>query len=267
MSTGDFNPYHQWLGLDPQLSQPNYYELLGIDEKEADAEKIAAAADIALSRVRSYRPGDRAPQWARLLDEIAAAKKCLHDAQQRTEYDRRLQERRVAGPPVSRRPAPRSKSAAPEVPVGEARPAAPGTVPMSAPGTVPMPPRGPLPMSLPAAPGPYSAAAANAPAIGSGYGGERCPGLSLPYRQPCWAYPAPNLTKCPRRPMVRRTPTGPPPSPDSRRRPLPARCRRVMPLRCRRVLRRSRLRDLPTPMRHRYPNRRLTLREPCCPPA
>ena len=111
--------------------------------------------------------GRSAAQWARLLDEIAAAKKCLHDPRQRAEYDQRLQEDRGAG----RRSRPPSRTAVegrrlPEPAAPEAKPAGPGTVPMSAPqavpmsapGAVPMPAHGGVPMSLPptATPGPMA---------------------------------------------------------------------------------------------------------------
>ncbi|HEY2413931.1 MAG TPA: hypothetical protein VGI40_16890 [Pirellulaceae bacterium] len=84
MSDG-FNPYREWLGLD--VSSPNYYELLGLPLQESDAAKIAAAADRAITRVRSFRPGPQAREWARLLDEIRAAKECLLDANCRARYE------------------------------------------------------------------------------------------------------------------------------------------------------------------------------------
>ena len=86
----DFNPYHEWLGLDPTLSSPNYFQLLGLDDSEEDAGRIVAAADRALSRVRSCRPGPRARRWTGLLDEVAAAKRCLADPAQRAAYRRQI---------------------------------------------------------------------------------------------------------------------------------------------------------------------------------
>lgn len=88
----NLNPYHQWLGLDVQLAQPNYYELLGLDPGEQDSKKIAEAADHATSKVRSCRPGPHAAQWASLLDELKSAKNCLSDAGQRAQYDAQLGE-------------------------------------------------------------------------------------------------------------------------------------------------------------------------------
>jgi hypothetical protein len=189
MSTGEFNPYHQWLGLDVKSTQPNYYELIGIDSHETDAEKITAAAAIASSRVRSFRPGERAPMWARLLDEIVAAQRCLVDPQQRAEYDRSLQDRRGAGGPVSRRPAPRTKHPAPESPPTESGPTRPGVVPMSGPAT---PAAGNV---FPTAPAPASASRPQAaqpatvpPGMGQPGMGYPAPGTpyptALPYAAP-----------------------------------------------------------------------------------
>jgi hypothetical protein len=93
-----FNPYHEWLQIDEQNLQPTYYELLGIKPSEADQGAIAAAAERAACRVRSHRPGANAAAWAELLDEIAAAKKCLLDPNNRQQYDRQIKSL-VAEPP------------------------------------------------------------------------------------------------------------------------------------------------------------------------
>lgn len=113
MTADDFNPYHQWLGLDAQLRQPNYYQLLGVHQGEIDAQKVSAAADWALARVQGLQPGAYAAQWARLQYEIAAAKQCLTDPAKRAEYDRQLTSSQAAAPTGYRRPAPRDKTSFP----------------------------------------------------------------------------------------------------------------------------------------------------------
>jgi hypothetical protein len=85
-----FNPYREWLGLDAHIEAPNYYELLGLPQFEADAARLLTAADRALVRVRGFRPGAQAAAWARLLDELAAAKRCLCDPQLKQAYDETL---------------------------------------------------------------------------------------------------------------------------------------------------------------------------------
>ena len=75
----EFNPYREWLGLECGPLPPNYYQLLGIEPDEPDVRVIHAAADRAMAHVRSHRPGAQTRAWARLLDEIAAAKNCLDE--------------------------------------------------------------------------------------------------------------------------------------------------------------------------------------------
>lgn len=84
------HPYHVWLGLAPTLDRPSYYDLLGLPPRESDTARIKAAADRALSRVRAQRPGRRASEWAQLLDELQAAKRCLADPQRKAAYDATL---------------------------------------------------------------------------------------------------------------------------------------------------------------------------------
>jgi hypothetical protein len=83
---GEFNPYREWLGLTGR-GRPNRYQLIGLASIEADARQIAAAAERATTRVRSFRPGANARVWAELLDEIRAAKECLCDPAKKAEYD------------------------------------------------------------------------------------------------------------------------------------------------------------------------------------
>ena len=92
-----FNPYHEWLGLSADVASPNYYQLLGLAEREPDLEKIAVAGDRALARVRSFRPGSHAKAWSELLDEIYAAKTCLLEPEVKAEYDERLARLSLAG--------------------------------------------------------------------------------------------------------------------------------------------------------------------------
>lgn len=85
-----FNPYHAWLGLDDELAQPNFYEILRLAPTESDETRINAAVDKAMARVRSHRPGENAAAWSKLLDELQSARNCLNDAEKRREYDERL---------------------------------------------------------------------------------------------------------------------------------------------------------------------------------
>ncbi len=84
-----FNPYREWLGWQ-QSRGPDYYELLAIDRAETDVARIALAAEQAMSKVRSFRPGPHAQVWSRLLDEIRAARDCLSNSEPRADYDAAL---------------------------------------------------------------------------------------------------------------------------------------------------------------------------------
>lgn len=85
-----FNPYVEWLGLDPSITRPNHYQLFCLEECESDQEKISQAADRAMSKVRGFRPGEHAQAWAMLLDELKQAKSCLTESVLKDLYDQQL---------------------------------------------------------------------------------------------------------------------------------------------------------------------------------
>jgi hypothetical protein len=97
-----FNPYSQWLGIETS-GPPNHYELLRIAHFEADPKVIASAAATQMAKIRGIRPGPRAADWQRVLDELAAAKGCLTDENAKARYDEQLRER-------GKRPAPAERS-------------------------------------------------------------------------------------------------------------------------------------------------------------
>jgi hypothetical protein len=84
-----FNAYREWLGLEAGEAA-DYYELLGLARFAEDEKQVAAAAERARTKVRSFRPGPNARAWSQLLDEIQAARECLTDASKKAEYDERL---------------------------------------------------------------------------------------------------------------------------------------------------------------------------------
>src|SRR5687768_5549825 len=96
-----FNPYVEWLGLSAQLREPNHYQLLNLGEFEADVARITFAADKAMSRVRSFRPGPNAKAWSKLLDELLLAKAHLTDPERKIEYDAELRELGSSSPRAS----------------------------------------------------------------------------------------------------------------------------------------------------------------------
>jgi hypothetical protein len=92
-----FNPYQEWLGIDPSKHSPTYFELFGLAEDVSDLSTINSAADAALSRVRACRPGDKARQWASLLDELDRAKLTLLDGGKRAAYLQQVQSGQLPG--------------------------------------------------------------------------------------------------------------------------------------------------------------------------
>ncbi|HEV3341304.1 MAG TPA: family 16 glycoside hydrolase, partial [Pirellulales bacterium] len=80
-------PYHKWLGIPRAEQPPHYYRLLGVALFEADADVIDSAADQRMAHVRSFQTGRHSADSQRILNELAAARRCLLDARQRATYD------------------------------------------------------------------------------------------------------------------------------------------------------------------------------------
>jgi len=85
-----FDPYLQWLGIRDPHRPPNHYRLLGVELFESDPEVVANAADRQMSHVRTFQAGPNARLSQRLLNELAAAKVCLLNAEKKAIYDARL---------------------------------------------------------------------------------------------------------------------------------------------------------------------------------
>ncbi|MBC8872542.1 MAG: AAA family ATPase [Planctomycetes bacterium] len=95
---GGFNPYHEWLGLSAEIRRPNYYELLGLRSLENDQEIIKQAADQRAGWLEELLPGEHGLMARRILDEIAAARSCLLNAQAKADYDQQLEQRSPTQP-------------------------------------------------------------------------------------------------------------------------------------------------------------------------
>jgi hypothetical protein len=88
----DFDPYLKWLGIRDPNRPPNHYRLLGLDLFESDDDVISSAADRQMAHVRRHQVGKHAELSQKLLNEIAAARLCLLDHDQRSIYDRSLRQ-------------------------------------------------------------------------------------------------------------------------------------------------------------------------------
>jgi hypothetical protein len=115
-----FDPYRKWLGIPPEDQPPHHYRLLGIEPFESDPEVIVNAADGRMAQIKNFQIGKYAELSQQILNEIAAAKICLLNAEKKKHYDRklrpRLEEERKglpnAAPPAVRRPRPPASTTA-----------------------------------------------------------------------------------------------------------------------------------------------------------
>jgi hypothetical protein len=85
-----FDPYYKWLGIPPKDQPPHHYRLLAIELFESDREVIDAAANRLMAYLKVLATGDDVAHSQRLLNEVAAARRCLLDPQEKAVYDARL---------------------------------------------------------------------------------------------------------------------------------------------------------------------------------
>ena len=88
--SGNFDPYYKWLGIPPKDQPPTHYRLLGIERFESDREVIDAAANRLMAYLKTLSTGEDATHAQRLLNEAAAARRCLLDPRLKAEYDAHL---------------------------------------------------------------------------------------------------------------------------------------------------------------------------------
>ena len=91
-----FDPYYRWLGIPPKEQPPNHYRLLGIELFESDPQLIDSFSLRHTDFLREITDGPHVPDAQRLLNELAAARRCLLDPQRKAAYDAELRERLAA---------------------------------------------------------------------------------------------------------------------------------------------------------------------------
>jgi ankyrin repeat protein len=96
--TDKFDPYHKWLGIPPREQPPNHYRLLGLQPFESDAEVIEAAASRLIAYCESQATGAHASEARRLVVQLASARLCLLEPEQRAAYDAKLRGKAAAKP-------------------------------------------------------------------------------------------------------------------------------------------------------------------------
>jgi len=91
-----FDPYRKWLGIRALERPLNHYQLLGLELFENDAETISHAVDQRIAYIRTLALGDYADLTQRVLNELATAKVCLLNPDNKTAYDSLLRARQAA---------------------------------------------------------------------------------------------------------------------------------------------------------------------------
>ncbi len=87
-----FDPYYEWLGIPASEQPPHHYRLLGIGLFEESEAVIANAADRQMGHLRGFAAGKHSKLSQKLLNEVAAARVCLLNAEKKAAYDARLRE-------------------------------------------------------------------------------------------------------------------------------------------------------------------------------
>jgi hypothetical protein len=90
MSTPPFDPYREWLGIEPHEQPADFYRLLGVARFETDLSRLAAALDQRMALVRSFQTGPRGIYTQRLLNELSAARIALLSPPSKAAYDAAL---------------------------------------------------------------------------------------------------------------------------------------------------------------------------------
>jgi hypothetical protein len=85
-----FDPYKKWLGISPRDQPPHYYRLLGLELFESDPDVISTAADSRMALIKTFQSGQYSAVSQRLLNEIAAARIGLLNAEKKAQYDEAL---------------------------------------------------------------------------------------------------------------------------------------------------------------------------------
>jgi hypothetical protein len=85
-----FDPYREWLGIEPHEQPADFYRLLGMARFETDSSRLAAAVDQRMALVRSFQTGPRGIYTQRLLNELSAARIALLSPPSKAAYDAAL---------------------------------------------------------------------------------------------------------------------------------------------------------------------------------
>ena len=88
--SGEFNPYHKWLGIPKKNCPPTYYELLRISVDEQDSEVIRMAVGRQKEHMEQFQVGKKAKAASKIIYELEEAEVTLLNQELRREYDQRV---------------------------------------------------------------------------------------------------------------------------------------------------------------------------------
>jgi hypothetical protein len=115
-----FDPYYIWLGIPPKDQPPNHYRLLSLQDLEENTDVIDAAANRQTSYLHEMAAGPRRKESQQLLNEVAAARRCLLSPEKKQEYDDKLRADQTATEAAQAAAIPVARSVAPTVPLIDA---------------------------------------------------------------------------------------------------------------------------------------------------
>jgi predicted nucleic acid-binding Zn ribbon protein len=99
MGGWSFNPYYEWLGIQPSEQPADHYRLLGIARFEGNTRVIERAADRQMGFVRQFQAKHPA-EVADLLSQLSLARITLTNGEKKLLYDNSLKIRQVRLQPL-----------------------------------------------------------------------------------------------------------------------------------------------------------------------
>jgi hypothetical protein len=124
-----FDPYYIWLGIPPKDQPANHYRLLGLQDLEENADVIDAAANRQTTYLHEMAAGPNRQESQQLLNEIAAARRCLLNPESKQAYDETIRAKQAAAEASQAAAVPVAKAVAPVAPVIDAGANSIGDVP------------------------------------------------------------------------------------------------------------------------------------------
>lgn len=118
-----FDPYYKWLGIPPKDQPPNHYRLLGVETFESDREVIDSFANRHIEYLQQITDGPHVRDAQRVLNELAAARRCLLDPKKKKAYDKTLKQESTPPAAVS------IADVAEVIPIDDEAPAKPKRIP------------------------------------------------------------------------------------------------------------------------------------------